>query len=246
MRTLCVLTVSMLGLWLAGCSTVHQWSSGAQQWSDNDPLEPFNRKMFWINQKLDHNAALPAAEFYKSSTPSEVRDGLHNVLSNLGTPITVANDILQGEVTRAGDAAGRFCVNTTYGVLGVMDPAAKMGMPPQQEDFGQTMAVYGVPGGPYVVLPLLGATLPRDAVGKIFVDHYFSPLSYFDYSGHYYVSIGERVFSTVDGRARAINEIRDIERSSIDQYAAMRDAFLKHRQDQIDNRDPVNADSMAN
>jgi phospholipid-binding lipoprotein MlaA len=227
----------LLGLWLAGCSS-------AQQWSDNDPLEPFNRKMFWINQKLDHNAALPAAVFYKSSVPGDLRDGVHNVLVNVGLPITVANDILQGQVSRAGTAAARFGVNTTIGIVGVMDPATDMGLPLQQEDFGQTMGTYGVPGGPYVVLPLLGATLPRDAVGRLFVDHYFSPLSYFDYSGHYYVSLGTRVFSTVDGRARAIDEIRDIERSSIDQYAAMRDAFIKHRQEQIENKTPADADPL--
>jgi phospholipid-binding lipoprotein MlaA len=227
----------LLGLVLAGCTS-------AREWSDNDPLEPFNRKMFWINQKLDHNAALPAAVFYKSSVPGDVRDGVHNVLSNIGMPISFANDVLQGQFRRAGNAAARFAINTTVGVLGVMDRASDMGFPLQQEDFGQTMAVYGMPGGPYVVVPLLGATLPRDAVGRIFVDHYFSPLSYFDYSGHYYVSIGERVFSTVDGRARAIDEVRDIERNSVDQYAAMRDAFLKHRQDQIDNRTPADTDTL--
>jgi len=237
MHSFRALALSLLGLWLAGCSS-------AQQWSDNDPLEPFNRKMFWINQKLDHNAALPAAVFYKSSVPGDLRDGVHNVLVNVGLPITVANDVLQGQFSRAGTAAARFGVNTTIGVVGVMDPATDMGFPLQQEDFGQTMGSYGVPGGPYVVLPLLGATLPRDAVGRIFVDHYFSPLSYFDYSGHYYVSLGTRVFSTVDGRARAIDEIRDIERSSIDQYAAMRDAFIKHRQEQIENKTPADADPL--
>jgi phospholipid-binding lipoprotein MlaA len=237
MHSFRALALSLLGLWLAGCSS-------AQQWSDNDPLEPFNRKMFWINQKLDHNAALPAAVFYKSSVPGDLRDGVHNVLVNVGLPITVANDLLQGQVSRAGTAAARFGVNTTVGIVGVMDPATDMGLPLQQEDFGQTMGSYGVPGGPYVVLPLLGATLPRDAVGRIFVDHYFSPLSYFDYSGHYYVSLGTRVFSTVDGRARAIDEIRDIERSSIDQYAAMRDAFIKNRQLQIENRTPADADPL--
>ena len=237
MHSFRALAFSLLGLWLAGCSS-------AQQWSDNDPLEPFNRKMFWINQKLDHNAALPAAVFYKSSVPGDVRDGVHNVLVNVGLPITVANDLLQGQMSRAGTAAARFGVNTTIGIVGVMDPATDMGFPLQQEDFGQTMGSYGVPGGPYIVLPLLGATLPRDAVGRIFVDHYFSPLSYFDYSGHYYVSLGTRVFSTVDGRARAIDEIRDIERSSIDQYAAMRDAFIKNRQLQIENKTPADADPL--
>ncbi|MBV8978924.1 MAG: VacJ family lipoprotein [Alphaproteobacteria bacterium] len=234
-----VLAVLSLGLALAGCT-------GAQKWADNDPLEPFNRQVFRINQSLDRHAALPAAVFYKSSVPGDLRDGVHNVLQNVGLPVTVANDLLQGEASRAGVAAGRFCVNTTIGVLGVMDPATDMGMPLQQDDFGQTLAVYGVPGGPYVVLPLLGATLPRDAVGRLFVDHYFSPLSYFDYSGHYYVSLGTRVFSTVDGRSRAIDRIREIERNSIDQYTAMRDAYLRHREDQIRHRLPSDSESMAN
>jgi len=233
------LAMALLGCVLAGCTS-------AQNWADNDPLEPFNRQIFRINQTLDHHAALPAAVFYKSSVPEDLRDGVHNVLQNVGTPITVANDLLQGEATRAGVAAERFCVNTTIGVAGILDPATGMGLPLQPDDFGQTLAVYGVPGGPYLVLPLLGSTLPRDAVGHIFIDHYFSPLSYLDYSGHYYVSIGTRVFTTVDGRARAIDQIREIERNSIDQYAAMRDAFLKHRDDQVHHRLPSDAESAAN
>jgi phospholipid-binding lipoprotein MlaA len=230
----------LLGLALAGCS-------GVQSWSDRDPLEGFNRKMFWINQKLDRNAALPAAVFYKSSVPDPLRDGIHNILSNVGAPITVANDILQGEFNRAGKAAERFGVNTTIGILGLNDRATEMGLPAQQEDFGQTMGVYGVPAGPYVVLPLLGAALPRDAVGKIYVDHFFSPLSYFDYSGRYYVSLGTRIFSTVDGRARVIDDLRDIERSSVDYYAASRDNYLRRRQAQVENKTPQDtADPLAN
>jgi len=234
------LIFSLLGLALAGCSSV-------QKWSNDDPFEGFNRKMFWINQKLDRNAALPAAVFYKSSVPDPLRDGIHNLLSNVGMPITIANDVLQGEFNRAGKATERFGVNTTVGVLGVMDPATKWGLAPQQEDFGQTLGVYGVPPGPYLVLPLIGAALPRDAVGRIYVDHFFSPLSYFDYSGRYYVSLGARVFSTVDGRARVIDDLEDIERNSVDYYAAMRDTYLKRRQDQVDNKTPQDtADPLAN
>lgn len=239
-HTLRALAFLLLGPVLAGCAS-------AQSWSDNDPLEGFNRKMFWINQKLDRNAALPAAVFYKSSVPDGFRDGLHNIFSNVSIPITVANDILQGEFNRAGRAAERFGINTTWGALGVMDPATGMGLPMQSEDFGQTLGSYGVPAGPYVVLPLLGAALPRDAVGRIYVDHYFSPLSYFDYSGRYYVSLGARIFSTVDGRARAIDDLRDIERNSVDYYAAMRDTYIKRRQDQVDNKAPSDiADPLAN
>lgn len=229
----------VMGPWLAGCADTEKVMAG-------DPLEPFNRTMFRFNQTLDHNAALPAAVFYKSTVPNGVRDGLHNVLSNLGMPVTFANDLLQGEATRAGVSAGRFGINTTIGILGIMDPATDMGLPMQQEDFGQTLGVYGVPGGPYVVLPLLGAALPRDVVGRIFVDHYFSPLGYVSYHGKYYVSIGERLFSTVDGRARAIDTLEDIERTSVDYYAAMRDAFIQRREDQIHNRLPSDIDPSAN
>ncbi|HVU21516.1 MAG TPA: VacJ family lipoprotein [Rhizomicrobium sp.] len=239
MLRLRALTFILVGMTLAGCTSV-------QKWSDSDPLEGFNRKMFWVNQKLDRNAALPAAVFYKSSVPGDFRDGLHNVLTNVGLPIVFANDVLQGEFHRAGKAAARFGVNTTIGVLGVTDRASDMGFPEQHEDFGQTLGVYGVPGGPYVVLPLLGSALPRDWFGRIYVDHYFSPLSYFDYSGRYYVSLGVRVFSTVDGRARVIDDLHDIERSSVDYYAAMRDVYLKRRQDQIDNRTPQDLESIAN
>jgi phospholipid-binding lipoprotein MlaA len=233
------LTLLLLGMALAGCSSV-------QTWSDTDPLEGFNRKMFWINQKLDRNAALPAAVFYKSSVPDGFRDGLHNVFSNVAMPITFANDVLQGELSRAGVAAERFGVNTTIGILGVTDPATDMGLPLQPEDFGQTLGVYGVPAGPYVVLPLLGSTLPRDAVGRIYVDHYFSPLSYFDYSGRYYVSLGARIFSTVDGRARSIDDLEDIERSSVDYYAAMRDIYIRRRQEQVENKTLRDIDPLAN
>src|ERR1700733_2149462 len=100
-----------LGLTLGGCGTV-------QRWSDTDPLEPFNREMFAINQSLDKHAALPAAEFYRSAVPGGLRNGFHNVLSNIGLPVSVANAILQGEFKRAGESAERFCVNTTWGVLG--------------------------------------------------------------------------------------------------------------------------------
>ena len=231
--------LSVLGLLLAGCQSTPSKLV-------DDPFEPFNRRMFWFNQKLDSNAAEPAAVFYKSSVPGDLRDGLHGVLTNVGLPVSFANDVLQGQFKRAGIAAERFGVNTTIGILGWNDPATPMGLPAQPEDFGQTLGVYGTPGGPYLVLPLLGPTLPRDAIGRIFVDHYFSPLGYVSYSGKYYVSLGERLFSTVDGRARAIDELHDIERSSVDYYAAMREAYAKKRDDQIHNRMPSDADMTAN
>ncbi len=213
---------------LAGCG-----STGS---SDvNDPFEPLNRKVFAFNHTLDRNAALPAATYYRHALPDGMRDGVHNFLANLNLPVTFANDILQGEVTQAGFAVCRLGVNTTVGILGVMDPATGWGCPANDEDFGQTLAVYGVPGGPYMVLPLLGSSLPRDMAGKILVDHYFNPLGYVTYRGKYYVSISQNLIKLVDQRSRAVNALADIERTSIDYYAAVRSIYLQKRNSAIQN-----------
>ena len=202
-----------------------------------DPLEPVNREVFAFNHSLDNRAALPAASYYKSALPGGMREGVHNFFSNLTLPVTVANDILQGEATLAGKSARRFGINTTIGVLGVLDRATAMGYPDQSEDFGQTLAVYGVPGGPYMVLPFLGSTVPRDAFGKIFVDHYFNPLGYVTYRGKLYVSMGENLINTVDRRSRDIAKLSDVERNSVDYYAAMRALYLQRRDNEVHNID---------
>jgi phospholipid-binding lipoprotein MlaA len=217
-------------LLLAGCASSHSDAV-------NDPLEPVNRKVFAFNQALDTRAALPAATYYRSAVPDSAREGVHNFLSNLSLPVTFANDALQGEATLAGKAVCRFGINTSIGVLGVMDPATGMGYPEHDEDFGQTLAVYGVPGGPYLVLPFIGSSMPRDLVGKIFVDHYFNPLGYIAYDGKLYVSLSENVLKLVDQRSRNIGAMRDIERNSIDYYAAMRSLYLQKRDDAVNNRD---------
>ncbi|MDE2134428.1 MAG: VacJ family lipoprotein [Alphaproteobacteria bacterium] len=219
-------------LLLGGCA-----SSGNYDDSVWDPFEPVNRQVFAFNHTLDKHAALPAASYYKSAVPDAARNGVHNFLSNLTLPVTFANDVLQGEATRAGDAVGRFGVNTTIGILGVMDPASGMGLPEHDEDFGQTLAVYGVPGGPYLVLPLLGSTLPRDLAGRILVDHYFNPLGYVTYDGKLYVSLGENLLKVVDQRSRSIGALRDVERNSIDYYAAMRSMYVQRRNHDINNID---------
>jgi phospholipid-binding lipoprotein MlaA len=215
----------MAALVLVGCAE--------QTGGISDPLEPVNRRIFAFNHTLDNHAALPAASYYKSAVPNGMRDGVHNFLSNLAEPVTFANDVLQGQVTRAGQSVCRFGVNTTVGVVGFMDPASGWGCPEHDEDFGQTLGVYGVPGGPYLVLPLLGSTLPRDAAGRIFVDHFFSPLGYVAYRGKLYVSVGRTFVTMMDQRSRHIEELRDIERSSIDYYVVMRSLYIKLREAEI-------------
>jgi phospholipid-binding lipoprotein MlaA len=233
----CLVAITF-ALLLGGCA------SGGHDDSANDPLEPVNRKIFAFNHMLDDRAALPAATYYKSAVPDGAREGVHNFLSNLTLPITFANDVLQGQMTRAGLAVCRLGVNTTMGVLGVMDPATGMGCPEHDEDFGETLAVYGVPGGPYLVLPLLGSTVPRDALGRILVDHYFNPLGYVTYHGKLYVSLGENFLKLVDHRSRHIGALRGIERTSIDYYAAMRTIYQQKRESKIENDEGVAPDAQ--
>lgn len=221
----------VLCLLLCGCAGEGQSDSA------RDPLEPINREVFDFNHTLDKHAALPAASYYKNALPGPLRDGVHNFLSNLQLPVTFANDVLQGQSTRAGELVCRFGVNTTVGILGVLDPATDMGCPERDEDFGKTLAVYGVPGGPYLVLPLLGSSLPRDLAGRILVDHYFNPLGYITYHGKLYVSLTETFLNIVDQRSRRIEELKDVERTSIDYYAAMRSLYLHKRENEIRNLD---------
>lgn len=225
---LCVMTVLV-----AGCASKPD--------TVYDPFESVNREVFAFNQRLDKHAALPAASYYRAAVPGGLREGVHNFLSNLTLPVTFANDLLQGEMTQAGYAVCRLGVNSTVGVLGVMDPATGWGCPERDEDFGQTLAVYGVPAGPYLVLPLLGSTVPRDAAGKILVDHYFNPLGYITYDGKLYVSLGTSVLKLVDQRSQHISALRDIERTSIDYYAAMRDIYYQKRDSAIHNGDVPDA-----
>lgn len=205
----------------------------------SDPLEPINRKFFAFNHLLDRHAAMPAASYYRSAVPDTLRLGIHNFLSNLTFPVTFANDILQGHTKEAGWAACRFGVNSTIGILGVEDRATEMGCYENDEDFGQTLGYYGVPGGPYLVLPFIGSALPRDIIGKSLVDHYFSPFSYTTYNGKHSVGLAMSLLKTVDQRSGGVAALRDVERTSLDYYAAMRSIYLQKRNSAIQNETAV-------
>jgi phospholipid-binding lipoprotein MlaA len=162
-------------------------------------------------------------------------------MSNLTLPVSMANDLLQGEFTYAGYALCRLGVNTTVGVLGFLDPASDWGCVGRDEDFGQTLAVWGVPGGPYLVVPLMGSTTTRDIGGKLLVDHYFNPFSYVRYSGKYYVGLGQTAIKAVDQRSRAVGALHEVERTSIDYYAAMRRLYALRRDAAVTNEPLVGA-----
>jgi phospholipid-binding lipoprotein MlaA len=215
-----VLSIFVLGVALTGCATPGE---------PLDPLEPVNRAVFDFNQRLDRNAALPAATYYAETVPSPVRSHVHNVLSNLSQPVTAANYLLQGEITLSGEAAGRFIVNSTIGVVGLFDVATDWGMPHRSRDFGLTLGNVGVPEGPYLVIPFGGSSAVRDLAGS-YVDGYFSPLRYVGrFTGRNYVGLFKNVLGTVDSRSANIETYREIERNSVDYYASMRNNYLQRR-----------------
>ena len=158
-----VLCVSVLASMAGGCASTTTATSDPSQ---NDPYESFNRQMFEFNDRLDRNVALPVAKAYVKVVPEPARDGLHNILDNLNTPVTLANDILQGEPKHAIQSLGRIVVNSIIGIGGLVDVATPMGIPAHEEDFGITLALWGVDEGPYLVLPLLG---PSNQIGRAHV-----------------------------------------------------------------------------
>ena len=145
--------------------------------SDNDPAEGVNRAIFKVNVAADHAVVRPVAQAYTDHVPEFVQTGIHNVVQNLKEPAVAVNDVLQGNVNHAWQSAQRLAVNTTVGAAGMFDVAEKWGVPPHKADFGQTLAVWGVGEGPFVELPLLGPSNPRDAVGTV-VDLALNPLTF--------------------------------------------------------------------
>jgi phospholipid-binding lipoprotein MlaA len=231
MGTRTILVVLALSLITAGCAT----NDNQEAAMANDPLEPMNRVFFDFNQRLDRHAALPAATFYADNVPRGVRGNIHNFLANLGGPVNVANDILIGEFSNAGDAGVRFVINTTVGVAGFFDVASDWGFREKSRDFGETLGVYGVGQGPYLVLPFRGPSSVRDFSGS-YVDGYFSPLHFLHYSGSTYVGLVHSTLGSVDNRSANIVTFRDIERASVDYYATMRDYYRQRRERQVEDK----------
>lgn len=202
--------------------------------SSNDPWMGFNRSMFGVHQAVDGAVLEPVARGYRAVTPAPLRTGVLNFLRNLKSPVVLANDVLQGEVNRAGTTAGRFAINTTIGVGGIFDPAASMGLARHDEDFGQTLAVWGVPSGPYLFIPLLGPTTLRDGAGRI-VDTAFDPLTWADFDDVGAVRAARTVIAGVAQREVLIDQIDSFEAQGGDLYVTYRSAFEVAREAAIRN-----------
>jgi phospholipid-binding lipoprotein MlaA len=206
----------------------------AEYQDNNDPLEPTNRVVYAFNDGVDTYVLAPVARAYRWALPDAVREPIHNALLNMSTPVRFINDVVQAKPRRAGDTFMRFVINTTAGVGGLFDVAAKVGYPYHESDFGETMALWGVPEGPFLFLPVFGPSNPRDAVGYG-VDVAFDPLTYVP-SGH-----GLRTFAAVrtgvaavDARSQVLDEIDSVKKTALDPYATFRSLYRQNRQSTID------------
>jgi phospholipid-binding lipoprotein MlaA len=204
------------------------------QEAQSDPWEGFNRDMFAVHESVDQAVLEPVARGYRAITPRPVRRGVLNFLRNLRAPVIFVNDVLQGEVGRAGTTAARFGVNTTIGIAGVFDPATNMGLERHDEDFGQTLAVWGVDSGPYIFVPLLGPTTVRDGAGRV-VDIALDPLTWAEFDDVDKVRVGRTILAGVATRELVLETVDDIRRDSLDPYVTIRTSYGLLRDSAIQN-----------
>jgi phospholipid-binding lipoprotein MlaA len=192
---------------------------------DADPLERMNRGIFWFNEHVDKYALKPVATAWDFILPNRVQTSIRNVLRNVEFPIRTTNDLLQGKAKLAAVDVSRFAVNTTVGVAGIFDPATHFGLAFHDEDFGQTLGVWGVPSGPYLVLPLLGPSSVRDA-GGLAVD---SAARVWPWFAPFFASMSVAVGNAVNERSLVLEEVEEARAASLDFYAAVRNAYLQRR-----------------
>jgi len=228
-----------LGLALGACST-----PSAESLAQNDPWEKTNRDIFDFDVRVDHAVARPIAKGYRAAVPEPVRDGIHNALTNLNSPVVLANDVLQGDGDKAANTAGRIVINSTVGIGGLIDVASKIGIPGHENDFGITLGKNGIAEGSYLVLPFAGPKPPRDLLGTV-VDQAFDPLTYVQFHGKDTWMVVKFGVAIIDSRTSQLDAIESIERSSIDFYATTRNLYRQSRNAQI-NEGRAGADDLPN
>ncbi len=226
----------VLGL-LVGCATPPPASDPdalAEFRETNDPFEPANRNIFVVNNAFDTYFFRPLAIGYRDVLPQTVRDHTHNVLGNLGMPVQLFNDMFEAKPRRAGDTFMRFLVNSTVGLGGIFDVATDWGWPDHDADAGMTLALWGMPTGPYIYLPFFGPSSPREGLGMA-ADYVINP---FTWVGHGTVDtdLGYARFgiSALDARSRVLDDLDKIMSQALDPYATIRSLYRQHRQSQID------------
>jgi len=223
-----------LAVILSGCATQsnNPQPGVAEEEDFNDPFEDTNRKIFDFNQLVDRNVLVPVAKAYRTVLPDPVRDSLRDFLRNLRAPLIFANNALQGDFEGAGQTFARFTLNSTLGVGGLIDVAGRWGeLPYHEQDLGVTFGVWGIPEGPYLVVPVLGPSDPRDLVGQTaegFGDPFNRLVTGNPYT-LYWIPFVRGGVSGIDQRSRYIETLADIERTSLDYYATIRSLYRQRR-----------------
>jgi phospholipid-binding lipoprotein MlaA len=221
-----VVLTALIGDGMTGCATTAERTPG-------DPLEPLNRGVHAFNDGVDRAVLKPAARIYADYTPAWFRTGVGNFFTNLFYPTTIVNQALQGKFVEAGQDTLRLVLNTIWGLGGLIDVATQNGLPVHEEDLGQTLGWWGVPPGPYLVLPLLGPATLRDTPTRV-ADSFLQPFYWYDAGNERWLSLA---LDTLDKRAQLLPLDATLE-GVFDQYAFVRNAYLQRRQFKVFDGNP--------
>jgi phospholipid-binding lipoprotein MlaA len=216
-------------------------SADAGSGADYDPWQRMNRGIFWLNDRADHYVLEPVAKGWDVIMPEPAESSITNFFTNLRFPVVMMNNLLQGKPGDAAIDVGRFMVNSTFGLGGLFDPATIWGLERHSEDFGQTLGVWGVPPGPYLVLPLLGPSNPRDTAG-IPVDWVFSVTPLF-LSSYWWTGAG--IINIVNARAQILDEVQQAKEASLDYYVFVRNAYYQRRVAQVNDQKEEGANAPS-
>jgi phospholipid-binding lipoprotein MlaA len=231
------LAMAVAALWtVSACASTQTAQTAGAADEINDPIEPVNRYIFEVNYFLDEVVIKPVTWWYRAALPDPAQRGVSNALSNLRMPWTAINDVLQGEFSRAWTATARFLINSTFGIAGLFEVASDWGFPKHEEDAGQTLGVWGVGEGFYLVLPVFGPSSARDAIG-LAADWFLDPVNVVAWSyedGDVFVTARSGL-SAVDYRNQTIEPLDDLRRTSVDYYAAIRSVYRQRRAAEIRN-----------
>jgi phospholipid-binding lipoprotein MlaA len=227
MRRLGLLLIAGLLAVLTGCATTGGAPKTAAQKAD--PWENWNRKVYAFNESVDEAVLKPVATAYRNTVPELVRTGINNVLGNIGDAWSAANHLLQGKLQSGLEMGMRVLTNTVFGLGGLLDPASEMGLTKRSEDFGQTLGRWGLPNGPYMVLPLLGPSTVRDATGLL-ADRQVAPAALPPTTGGQY-SVAALELLNVRSNLLATTQLLD--QAALDKYSFVRDAYLARRRDAL-------------
>ncbi|MEM6780740.1 MAG: VacJ family lipoprotein [Pseudomonadota bacterium] len=233
-KSIQIVLVATMAIMLSACSTTADQSG---DYAAMDPLEDINRATLAFNEGVDKAVMEPVTEGYRAVTPKGIRLGLRNFLRNLRSPVDLGNQVLQGDVEGATNQTARTFINTLAGFGGIVDVAEMGGIPYEPEDFGQTLATWGVGHGAYIVMPLLGPSSIRDGAGMM-VDSYLDPLRLYAFNideEHWHYT--RTAAGVIDKREELLDVIDDLRKNSFDYYAALRSAYFQNRENLVNDGD---------